>query len=81
MHTRVSQSTNKFIICQDFADILYQFIFSMILLFPNSAVSAKIKAEISGERQEILLFNPGKTGLRVNLMILPGLRVQSPFQL
>jgi len=49
MHTRVSQSTNKFIICQDFADILYQFIFSMILLFPNSAVSANIKAKISVE--------------------------------
>jgi len=81
MHTKVAQFTNKFIICQDFADILYQFIFSMILLFPNSAVSANIKAKISGERQEILLFNPGKSGLRVNLMIFPGLRFQSPLQL
>ncbi len=81
MHTKVYKSMNKFIICQDFADILYQFIFSMILLFPNSAVSAKIKAEISGERQEILLLNPGKAGPRVNLMIFPGLRFQSPLQL
>ena len=54
---------------------------SMILLFPKSAVFAKIKAEISGDRREILLFNPGKAGLRVKHMIFPGLRVQSPLQL
>ena len=81
MHTKFAQFTNKFIICQDLADILYQFIFSRILLFPKSAIFAKIKMEISGERQEILLFNPGKSGLRVNLMIFPGLRFQSPLQL
>jgi len=81
MHTNVAQFTNKFNICQDFADFLYQFFFSMILLFPKSAVFAKIKAEISVERRKILLFNPGKAGLRVDLMIFPGLRVQSPLQL
>ena len=34
---------------------------SMILLFPKSAVFARIKAEISGERQKILLFAPGES--------------------
>ena len=34
---------------------------SMILLFPKSAVFARIKAEISGERQKILLFTPGES--------------------
>ena len=34
---------------------------SMILLFPKSAVFARIKAEISGERRKILLFTPGES--------------------
>ena len=34
---------------------------SMILLFPKSAVFARIKAEISGERQKIILFTPGES--------------------
>jgi len=43
MHTKSAQFTNKFIFCQDLADILYQFIFRRILLFPKSAIFAKIK--------------------------------------
>ena len=34
---------------------------SMILLFPKSAVFARIKAEISGKRWKIPLFTPGES--------------------
>ena len=34
---------------------------SMILLFPKSAVFARIKAKISGKRRKILLFAPGES--------------------
>ena len=55
-----AQFTNKPKICQDFVAFVYQIISQHdFFLFPILAVFARIKADILGERQNILFLTSG----------------------